>query len=131
MRTDSIMGRSLFVAAAFAFASPISAQTTAQTEPTVLPLLDIADEDSIPQGLDIPSDEAEQMRGGGKIKVALVVLKKGKTLVYKFITCTSSSNCRNAAFKRYGREAVKQVFWSTGIAGAQKLACKAGFQKLC
>lgn len=106
-----------------------AAQTTAAS--TATPSSDPQLAGVVPQGREIPVSEAEQLRGGGKIKVAVVILRQGRNLVTRVIDCTSSSACRNEAARRFGKGVVEAVFYDTLLGAAKKQACRSGFRSAC
>ena len=127
MRMSIILGRCICAAAALSLAVPTMVQATAPvaSATTDPPLIGVA-----PEGREIPADEADQLRGG-KIKIALVIVKEGRRQVMRLISCSSSSACRNEAFQRFGKKVVEAVITDISLSAAQRQACRLGFSLAC
>lgn len=126
MKMTGNLGRSACIAAALSMAMPTMAQTMSPATGSGQQL-----ESNFPEGRSIPPNEAEQLRGGGKIKIAVVILRVGGRLMMRVINCTSSSACRNEAIRRFGGAAVRWIASGVAFDALARQACRSGFRIAC
>lgn len=106
-------------------------QVPSQTQPPAAALENGAGVvSSIPEGRDIPAAEAEQLRGG-RVKIALVIVRAGGRQVMRLITCSSDSACRREAIQRFGQFAIETIITGVAYDVVKRAACRRGVLIAC